>query len=522
LRRPVEFGPRQSGSTAARRAELGSPYFAAWLAVVLTGAAFIAQARVGLQLSDEGFLWVGTTETLHGAVPIRDFFSYNPGRYLWSAAWSLVLGDGIIALRFAVAVFAAIGLFCGLRAAQRVIRNELALVAVGVLLLMWSFPRHKLFESAIAMMGVLVGVRLLEAPTTRRFFDTGVMVGVAFLFGMNHGPYLAFAFFVLLVFLFARERSGDVGVLRAGRALTAGTVVGSSPLLVMCVVIPGFASSYLEFIRYLIAQGRTNVSSPVPWPWLADSEGQFFLGLAMVLAPVAAVLLIAVSVWPVGSVEPSARHLALAAGSVGLVYMHHAFSRAGLSHLAQSIHPLLLGLVAVPRLFGGRRVFLAAVCGALALFTMRLAVPQSPLASFAQARETFEWTSVGGDRLLLPRDVSEAVNRVRAAVAAYVPRDEPLLVLPWYPGLYPLLDRRPPVWDTYPVWLDRRGADRRTISEIEQHDVKWMLAGRFAREEFSFRGNHPLVAAYLDARFERVPGAELPGGFGLYRLAKSR
>jgi hypothetical protein len=465
-------------------------------------------------------LWAGTVELAHGAIPIRDFYSYDPGRYLWTAALSFVAGDGILALRASVALFAVLGLFCGLRAAQRVVRSELMLVVVGVVLVIWSFPRHKLFESAIAMMGVLVGVRLLEAPSVRRFFDAGAMVGVATVFGKNHGLYLAFAFLILIGFVFLRVRP-RVAFGRAVGALGAGVFFGLLPLLVMFVFVPGFASSYVEFIRYLMAQGRTNVPVPVPWPWAANESGRFVLGAALVLAPAAAVFLVASAVWPFGSKKADsasyagAQCLALAGGAVGLLYMHHTFSRAGVSHLAQGIHPILLGLVALPGLFDRRRMVRVGIAVLVSLFTIRLAIPQNPLSELARAEGSYRWTSVAGDRLLLPANVVESVEDVRTAVARHVPRDRRLLVLPWYPGMYPLLGRRPPVWDIYPVWLDRRGADRRMIAEIERHRVEWLLAGSFDRREFSFRQTHRTVAKYLDERFVRVK--TLSHGFRLFR-----
>ncbi len=493
------------------------PLFAALLAVALTGLFFVLQAHIGIQLSDEGYLWMGTIEMAHGAIPIRDFYSYDPGRYLWTAAWALLFGEGIVALRLSVAVFASIGLFCGLRSAQRVVRTRLGLVLVGLLLVLWLFPRHKLFESSIAMAGVLVGVRLLERPNIRRCFECGVMVGLATVVGKNHGLYLGFGFLVLLVFVRTRARDSELVLGRSVVALSAGLVIGLLPLLVMFAVVPGFASSYWEFIRYLIAQGRTNVPVPIPWPWRAETTGQFLLGVLFVAIPATALLLVVMAARRRGA--DSARSLAFVGGAIGSLYMHHAFSRAGSSHMAQSIHPVLLGAVGLRDLAGGMadRTLRAGVYVVVAVLTFTIAIPQSPVVQAARAEPPYQASSVAGDRLLLSPAAIEAIDGIRDAVDQTVPSDEALIVLPWYPGLYPILGRRPPVWDTYMVWIDRRGADRRMIREIERNGVRWMLVGWRRHYPFDFVGPHRTLAKYLSQRMERVP-AELPRGFALFHL----
>jgi hypothetical protein len=84
------------------------------LALGTVAALFALQGRIDFSIDEEGFLWYGAVATAHGAVPLRDFYSYDPGRYYWAAAWSPLLGDGILGLRISTAAFASLGLFCGL------------------------------------------------------------------------------------------------------------------------------------------------------------------------------------------------------------------------------------------------------------------------------------------------------------------------------------------------------------------------------------------------------------------------
>jgi hypothetical protein len=96
-----------------------------------------------------------------------------------------------------------------------------------------------------------------------------------------------------------------------------------------------------------------------------------------------------------------------------------------------------------------------------------------------------------------------------------LPPGEPLLVLPYFPGLYPFLGRTAPVWDTYVIWPAKGGSDERRIAELEAREVRWTLAGDYGQPGWlGFRANHPALAEYLD-RFAPVAAPELPLHFML-------
>jgi hypothetical protein len=153
-------------------------------------ALFLWQGHKGFSLWDEGYLWYGAQRVMLGEVPIRDFMSYDPGRYYWSAALMSLWGDnGIMALRGAVAVFQVIGLFAGLLLIARSTKNQnfVYLLLAAATLALWMFPRHKLFDISLSILLIGVLAFLVRNPTSMRYFFVGMCIGLVAVFGRNHG-----------------------------------------------------------------------------------------------------------------------------------------------------------------------------------------------------------------------------------------------------------------------------------------------------------------------------------------------
>ena len=144
----------------------------------------------GVLLADEGWLWYGVQRTLLGEAPIRDFKAYDLGRYCWSAAIMGLMGDhGIMALRLTTSIFAGLGLFLALVLIARSCREDdiLVILPAAVILTLWMFPQHKLFDitTSIALAGVLT--YLIERPSLRRCFVSGLVSGLRQCLGVITG-----------------------------------------------------------------------------------------------------------------------------------------------------------------------------------------------------------------------------------------------------------------------------------------------------------------------------------------------
>ena len=110
------------------------------------------------------------------------------------------------------------------------------------------FPRYRAFESSIALIATYLGIRLVELPTVRQYFVTGVFVGGVAFFGRNHALYSALAFTVLIVLLAVKAPDDALGP--KVRSCILGVAVGITPLMLMVVFVPGFASGFAESLMF--------------------------------------------------------------------------------------------------------------------------------------------------------------------------------------------------------------------------------------------------------------------------------
>ncbi len=342
---------------SSRSYETASVRFAVWAALAVAAAMvllFAFEGAVGFDLTDEGSLWYGAQRVLDGEVPIRDFISYDPGRYYWSAAVMQLLGDsGILSLRIAALIFQGLGLSLGIFLVRRVAPRAslLFLVLAGATLLVWMVPRHKVYDVAISILLIAALAQLIARPTVARYFLMGLLVGAVAIFGRNHGVYGCVAS-VAAMGVLTWQGSG-ARLLRAFPAFTAGVVLGFLPMLIALLLVPGFYDAFLEDVLSVFQYGGTNLALPVPWPWqpfMTEQPwpeamhgallGGFFVavGLFAVLGPAYVIL----------TKLTRANATFAAAAFLAVPYAHLAFSRADLAHLAQGIFPLLIGLMVLP------------------------------------------------------------------------------------------------------------------------------------------------------------------------------
>lgn len=502
------------------------------LAISVLGvwASFLWQGHKGFNLWDEGYLWYGVQRVLAGEVPIRDFMSYDPGRYYWSAALASVFGDdGIMSVRAAVAVFQVLGLFAGLLlVAQSTKTKEKSdivfwLIAAATLIV-WMFPRHKLFDISISIFQIGVLAYLVSNPIAKRYVIAGACVGLIAVFGRNHGVYGAVGSLGVIAWLSIRQRSGPA-LLHAVLLWAGGVVIGFSPIALMALLVPGFAAAFLSSVLFIFEFGGTNLPLPVPWPWKANFTavplfetvrgvltGLFFIGTLVFAA--LSILWVVYRKLDGKPVQPAL----VASAFLAIPYAHYAFSRADVGHLAQGIFPLLVGCLVILSVAGGRVKWpLAAILCVASFWVMHVFHPGWQCMASRQC----VGVEIAGKTVQMEPGTANEIAMLRQLAEQFAPNGQSFIATPFWPGAYALLQRKSPIWETYALFPRTEAFENKEIERIKA------AAPGFAfildlpldgRDELRYKNTHPLIHQYILDNFDPVAISQNPA----YQVYKAR
>jgi hypothetical protein len=509
-----------------------------WLNIceaVLLGAAvsltvFALQWRYGFLWSDEGWLWYISQRTELGQVPLRDVFSYDPGRYYWSALiFKLTGSSGLYQQILADYLFAIIGLaaayFVMVRAGLARSWRIAILLLLGVMI---GFPRHKIYEQTWSLICVGAIAFVFEAPQRlKRWFVFGVATGLAGFFGRNSGIFFGLAAIIAFVLLSLRRERPSVG--RNTGAFCSGILIGYSPMFIMLFAIPGFAPA---FFHSLLLTPKWAWSLKIPFPWHVHLKGLH--GMDLVQARAVSWLCLAVpftyaaSLWRAirrNSQLDSVEWLAVAASAAGVGFLVHAFYTADFFHIAEGVVPFLIAAGALSAHLwrsGDHRWSLTLFCG-MAFLVIASWLPMEPLVqhlrSKAQAPESVQQISIHGKTFEVQAEQAEIMKTVATAFRNCGLHDGGFLAAPYYPGLFAFLNTRAPLWDTYFLWPRSEQAQQEDIAALQQNRTALILLNpQFAlngRESLELIQTNPKLVGYIEAHYQRSD-IKLPDGFELY------
>jgi hypothetical protein len=471
------------------------------LAISVVFVLFIWQGNKGFNLWDEGFFWYGAQRVMVGEVPIRDFMAYDPGRYYWSAAFMSLSGNnGIMTLRIAAALFQAMGLFVGLLLiARSEIRQSLIYLLLSAITLgAWMFLYYKVYDITLSILLIGALTFLIQNPTSKRYFVSGLCVGLAAIFGRNHSLYGVAGSIGSIVWLHIKRVNSPEFI--KGLALWAtGVGVGLTPILCMALIIPGFAAAFLESVRFLFEIKATNLPLQIPWPWLVDFAsvpfgeairevlvGLFFIGI--IVFGLVSVIWVVIQRLYGKKVSPTL----VAASFLALLYAHYAYSRADDAHLSFGIFPLLIGCLALlaTQLAKVKWPLALILCGASLWVTI---VHQPGWQSWTNRWANIE---ISGDNLLIDPATASDVELLRKLAHQYAPEGRSFIAAPFWPGAYALMGRKCPMWEIYALFPRGESFQRDEIERIKMAKPGFVLIYDFrldGREALRFQNSHTLL-----------------------------
>ena len=466
--------------------------------------------KTGINLADEGYLWHGAIQVLEGAVPIRDFRAYDPGRYYWCAMWMRFLGRNLVSVRIAMIVTQIIALTLGVSAVSMATGRWAPTLLAGLALVAWMLPRYKQIDILFPMTAAFISVFLVNTPTPAHYFLSGAFVGICLVFGLNHALYVGGGLSLLIGIMVFRGHGLELSASLIW--YTFGLSIGALPALAVIIGVAGLLQDYWkQKILKILKRRTTNLPLPIPWLWrpmplhlkhLERCAGQVVrAGFTVMPIFYGCILLLAVL-----KLEPMSPQewTCVAVSCVGVFYMHHAMSRADITHLAQASPPLIIGLVIY---LSAQAYGWAMIVGFIAVSLWFIYRPQERFVRTMGSTDKLNTFEVEGNALRLSGAMVEYLSEVRDLVNAYSKAGEPVLFLPKLATLYPLLARRPAVYDIFCVYPATDEEQTTMISQLIAESPPLALIVNHAidsRDELRFSNTHPKVWEYLNREFTKL------------------
>jgi hypothetical protein len=478
--------------------------------VLVTALGYVTRRREVLLGPDEGYLWYGTQRVLAGEQPVRDFRSYEPGRYWWCAAVARVRGDGIVPVRLASHLAACLALVVLVVVMAAADAPSGAVVALPAAAVGWRTRHFKLVDIAVLSLVAAAGIAVLQGLPGAGL-ALGVALGLAVVTGLNLGAYAVGAGALTCV----------VGITlglvdpRTLVAVALGGLLGLLPLLWWFAAHRGtWRAVWHARVAVPRTRGTTNLPLPIPWPWRPGTPVRgaptplvgwiVRVGFVAVPAIASGALATALAGWvPPVLVVPMA--------AVALVAFHHALSRADLAHLELAA-PFALGcLLVLPGPVGVVAVVLTAAA------TVPVVVATHPRLRRHRAPQSFARRRLRHDVVWLPRRLALQLDAIRNELHD----EDQLAAVPYGLPLLAALGRRSAVYDTYCIYPAGADADeelRRQLDAARPALVLIDTSPAAGTAQLGFPATHPHAWAWVRTDGSQIREQPLPPRVSLWRV----
>jgi hypothetical protein len=471
--------------------------------------------RYGFNLADEGFYWYGAQRTLLGEVPLRDFMSYDIGRYYWSALVMLIMGDnGIFSARLSAAIYQCIGTISGVYLCltalgkQGVFRWIFGILSACVLTV-WMFPYYKVYDHATSLVLIVAITAMVSSQKSHVWFLSGICLGLAAIMGRNHGVYGAFAAMLVIVNLMIKNRSFNPAFM-LGSHFFVGVLLGFSPTIVVAFTVNGFASAFIDSIALMFAYGSTNIGLPVPWPWICNYYGLDYLTslhklmigitfLMLILVPVVFFILLYTKKLIINQIRTNILYASVV---LSIPYAHYVFSRPDTVHISLGIFPLLVFFVTLASTLTANRsiinLFLL-LCTSCAIIGNNQPYLASNLLnkSFAEIliNDNIIYTSIGQDT---------NIKQLQSIINSFRNKQLNFLALPNMPSIHAIYNQKMPIWEIYSLIPRKSDFEKREIDRLITHMPYLILLSNHALDgnlNLTYSKMHPLTYEFINSKY---------------------
>lgn len=198
----------------------------------------------------------------------------------------------------------------------------------------------------------------------------------------------------------------------------------------------------------------------------------------------------------------------IATAWLSLPYTHYALSRADVPHLSFAIFPMLIGILLLARSFEPRLRWLSIAC--IIFVSALLMLPLHPAGKCLIVHRCVE-VNVANEVIWIPEKKAAEVRLVQSLASTYAPDGAFVLATPSWPGVYPLLGLKSPVFDVYFLLKRSESFQKLEIARLMANKPNLVLMVEeklSAGDSHFFRNTNPLVYTYITENFQKIPITE--------------
>ena len=497
-----------------------------WLVGIVLVVIFAAAVRIvgpmrgAIELFEEGQILTPMQVYLAGGAPYRDTYPVHG----WGtdggvdALAAKLFGPTFEVMRSRRALWAALGVPALALACWALFRRPLwSLGAFGLALSLCPYPSERQMP---AFAGLAALVWAARSGRRRAWVAAGVVSSAAVFYSLEYGVFLLTAGVLTTATLGLFERRWKI-VAKTTPAFLAGAVLAAVPFLGWLArhdaVKPFLRASFRELPHTISDVWGLPAVSAIP---IARDGGvrtlarALLFGEALPWALHAAVLALAVTVLLWRAAVPALSRTdraAVGATWFAILAMRGALGRADYGHLV--MHGVFVALPAAWLVFRASRAphwrwLLAPALGLVLLVAARpdraAAVAWSGIRGSNVPSECLR--PMAGGRAILPCWQAAELETLRASMDAALGPSETFFDFGNEPGLYFLLERRPPVRFPCAPCYEGEAAQREVIAALERvkPPVAILASGswRDVIDGVPTRERVPLIAEYLDRHYE--------------------